>query len=194
MTTTQRPTITEIVEANISAGFDQLDEPDPKYECFLLGSILEHAYHAQDNARECGYTYDQCQEAFYRVAGSLVGRRVDGFEFLKLAQYNAAYDIAADGRVVSVAYRDRPSVYFVVSESGYIVAATTTKMRAEVMAIDPIRLTVKITIPKRANQWGEFHCKAYDQDGKRNPDADYYTDDRQDAEDTRKLILGRFQR
>ena len=134
MTTTQRPTISEIAEANIVAGFDQRDEPD--YGRILLGSVLAHAQNAQDTAREYGYTYDQGREAFYRVADSLVGNRVDGFEFLRLAQFDTAYDIAVDGRVVWVAYRDRPGVFFVVSESGYIVAATTTKMRAEVMAIE----------------------------------------------------------
>ena len=188
----QIPTITEIVEANINAGFDQRDEPD--YGSCLLGSILAHAQNAQDSAHEFGYNREQCREAFYRVIGSLVGQRVDGLQFLKIAQHNADNQSSIDGSIIRLGHPNRPSVYFVLSESGYILSAAATRSIAEAALDPPVRITTKITIPKRANQWGEYHCKAYDQDGKRHPGADYYTDDRQDAEDTRKLILARFQR
>jgi hypothetical protein len=192
MTTTQRPSISEIAEANIAAGFDQRDEPD--YGQILLGSVLAHAQNAQDTAHENGYDFDQGREAFYRVVGSLVGQHIDGFEFLKLAQFDTAIEIDIDGRIIRVGHHTRRTIYFVVSESGYILATAATRIRAEA-ATDPlIRLVAKITIPKRPNQWDEFHCKAFDQDGKRYPEADYHTDCRQDAEDTREMLLSRFQR
>ena len=73
MTTTQRPSILEIAEANISCGFDQRDHW--VYGGNLLGSILSFAKNAQDTAHENGYDRDQGREAFYRVVGSLVGQR-----------------------------------------------------------------------------------------------------------------------
>lgn len=192
MTTTQRPSISEIVEANTSCGFDQREQSD--YGGMLLESILAHAQNAQDTAQENGYDFDQGREAFYRVVGSLVGQRIDGFEFLKLAQFDTAIEIDIDGRVIRVGHNTRRTVYFVVSESGYILATTATRIRAEAATNPLIRITTKITIPKRPNQWGEYHCKAFDQDGERYPEADYHTDCRQDAEDTREMLLSRFQR
>ena len=192
MTTTERPSILEIAKANISCGFDQRDEPD--YGRTLLGSILAHACNAQDTAHENGYDRDQGREAFYRVVGSLVGNHVDGFEFLKLAQFDTAINISIDGRIIRVGHHTRPAIYFVVSESGYILATAATRIRAEAATNPLIRITTKITIPKRPNQWGEYHCKAYDQDGRRYPEADYHTDCQQDAEDTREMLLSRFQR
>lgn len=185
-------TIKQVAEANINAGFDQRD--DPAYGGSLLGCILAHAQNAYDTLHSQGYDRDDWREAFYRVVGSLVGNHVDGFEFLKLAQHDEANTIAIDGRIIRVGHHTRPTVYFVVSESGYILAATATRTRAEA-ATDPLmRLVAKITIPKRPNQWDEYHCKAFDQDGKRYPEADYHTDCRQDAEDTRDMLLSRFQR
>jgi len=185
-------TIIEIAEDNISVGFDLRHDPD--YGACLLGSILAYAHNASDTAEERGYDRDQQREAFYRVIGSLVGQRVDGLQFLKIAQHNADNQSSIDGSIIRLGHPNRPSVYFVLSESGYILSAAATRSIAEAALDPPVRITTKITIPKRANQWGEYHCKAYDQDGKRHPGADYYTDDRQDAEDTRKLILARFQR
>lgn len=192
MTTTQRPSILEIAEANIVAGFDQRD--DLAYGGSLLGSILAHAQNAHDTLHLIGYDRDDCREGFYRVVSSLVGQHVDGFEFLKIAQRNEANTISIDGRIIRVGHHTRPTIYFVVSESGYILTAAATRTRAEAATDPMIRLVAKITIPKRPNQWGEYHCKAYDQDGRRHPDADYHTDCRQDAEDTREMLLSRFQR
>jgi hypothetical protein len=185
-------TIKETADANISAGFDQRD--DPAYGGNLLGSILAHAQNAYDTLHSQGYDRDDWREGFYRVVGALVGQRIDGFEFLKIAQHDEANTISIDGRIIRLGHHTRPTIYFVVSESGYILAATATRTRAEAATNPLIRITTKITIPKRPNQWGEYHCKAFDQDGKRQPEADYHTDDRQDAEDTKKMILSRFQR
>lgn len=182
----------EIADANISAGFDQRDEPD--YGACLLGSILSHAHNAYDTAGEWGYVRERQREAFYRVVESLVGQRIDGFEFLKIAQHDSRYAIGIDGRVIRVGHTKRPTVYFVISESGYVLTTAATRSVAEAALDPPVRLTTKITIPARPNQWGEYHCKAYDQDGQRQPEADYHTDCRDDAEGTREMILGRFQR
>ena len=182
----------EIAEANISAGFDQRDEPD--YGACLLGSILSHAQNAHDTAGARDHDREGQREAFYRVAGSLVGQRIDGFEFMKIAQHDLRNTIGIEGRVIRVGHPRRPTVYFVISESGYVLATAATRSVAEAALDPPIRITTKITIPARPNQWGEYHCKAYDQDGQRHPEADYHTDCRDDAEGTREMILGRFQR
>ena len=185
-------TIIEIAEDNISVGFDLRHDPD--YGACLLGSILAYAHNASDTAEERGYDRDQQREAFYRVVGSLIGQRINGLEFLKIAQHDSRYAIEIEGSIIRVGHPRHPSVYFVLSESGYILSAAATRSIAEAALDPPVRITTKITIPKRPNQWGEFHCKAYDQDGKRQPEADYYADCRDDAEDTRQLILKRFYR
>jgi hypothetical protein len=51
-----------------------------------------------------------------------------------------------------------------------------------------MRVVSKVTVSPRKNEWGEFVVRAYDQDGKRWPEADYHTDDRQDAEQTAKAM------
>jgi hypothetical protein len=46
-----------------------------------------------------------------------------------------------------------------------------------------------IASTKMARKDGEYIVRAYDQDGKRWPDCDYFTDDRQDALDTARAML-----
>lgn len=43
------------------------------------------------------------------------------------------------------------------------------------------------TFNGRKNEWGEYVVKAY-KDGKRYPDADYFTDDKTDALETLKAL------
>jgi hypothetical protein len=40
---------------------------------------------------------------------------------------------------------------------------------------------MKVTLRKRRNDCGEYVVRAYDADGKRLPDCDYFTDDVDDA-------------
>ncbi len=44
-----------------------------------------------------------------------------------------------------------------------------------------MRVVARVTVSKRRNEWDEFVVRAYDQDGKRWPEADYFTNDRTDA-------------
>ena len=47
----------------------------------------------------------------------------------------------------------------------------------------------KAVVPKRRNAYGEWVVRAYDADGRRMPDADYYTDDLADAQATAELMV-----
>lgn len=42
----------------------------------------------------------------------------------------------------------------------------------------------RAVISPRRNEWGEWTVRAYDASGRRVPSADYFTDDRGDAEAT----------
>ena len=53
-----------------------------------------------------------------------------------------------------------------------------------------MRIVAKSTVAARRNEWGEWIVRAYDQDGKRFPEADYHTDDRADAEATAAAMTG----
>jgi hypothetical protein len=50
------------------------------------------------------------------------------------------------------------------------------------------RIIVRVVISKK-DAYGEYCCKAYDQHGKRYQEADYFTDDKQDAENTMAAML-----
>lgn len=52
-------------------------------------------------------------------------------------------------------------------------------------------VTTKVVRLVESNEW---MVKAYDQDGVRFVDADYYTDDKADAEGTAKVMLVSYQR
>jgi hypothetical protein len=39
-------------------------------------------------------------------------------------------------------------------------------------------------------EFNQYQCKAYDQDGRRYAEADYFTRDREDAEDACEYMLG----
>lgn len=47
----------------------------------------------------------------------------------------------------------------------------------------------KITTTKTVKKDGEYQVKAYDQHGKRWPEADYFTNDKQDAIGTAKMMV-----
>jgi hypothetical protein len=55
------------------------------------------------------------------------------------------------------------------------------------------RIVSKVTVPKRKNEWGEFVVRAYDQNGRRYPEADYHTNDRQDAIQTGEAMISNAQ-
>jgi hypothetical protein len=45
-----------------------------------------------------------------------------------------------------------------------------------------------VSLRKKRNAFGEYVVRAYDEDGKRYPPADYYTDDWDDAVSTANLM------
>jgi hypothetical protein len=51
------------------------------------------------------------------------------------------------------------------------------------------RIVKRAVVAPRRNTWGEWVVRAYDQHGKRWPEADYHTDDKADAEGTAKLMV-----
>jgi hypothetical protein len=51
------------------------------------------------------------------------------------------------------------------------------------------RVVTRVTVASRRNEWGEFVVRAYDQDGRRYPPADYFTDDRKDAVQTAAVMV-----
>jgi hypothetical protein len=46
----------------------------------------------------------------------------------------------------------------------------------------------RVTLRKRRNEWGEYVVRAYDRDGRRYPDGDYFTDDWEDAVNTAEAM------
>lgn len=46
------------------------------------------------------------------------------------------------------------------------------------------QIVAHVKVAKRVSIWGEWVVLAYDQHGKRFPEADYFTTDREDAERT----------
>jgi hypothetical protein len=48
----------------------------------------------------------------------------------------------------------------------------------------------RVTLRKRRNEWGEYVVRAYDRDGRRYPDGDYFTDDWEDAVNTAETMKG----
>lgn len=50
----------------------------------------------------------------------------------------------------------------------------------------------RLSVPKRRNSWGEYHCRAYLADGSRYPDADYHTDDKADADSTAAAVAAAY--
>jgi hypothetical protein len=53
-------------------------------------------------------------------------------------------------------------------------------------------LVATLMVPMRRNALGEYHCRARYADGTRCPDADYFTDDRDDAEVTARAVAAAY--
>lgn len=52
-----------------------------------------------------------------------------------------------------------------------------------------VRRVARVTVARRRNEYGEFVVRAYDQDGRRYPEADYFTSDRDDAVGTGEAMV-----
>ena len=52
-----------------------------------------------------------------------------------------------------------------------------------------MRVVSRVTVSARRNEYGEWVVRAYDQGGNRWPEADYFTNDREDADDTAAAML-----
>lgn len=50
----------------------------------------------------------------------------------------------------------------------------------------------RLSVPRRRNDCGEYHCRAYLADGRRYPDGDYFTTDLDDALCTALDVLDRY--
>jgi hypothetical protein len=56
------------------------------------------------------------------------------------------------------------------------------------------QLVTNVRVAKRANRYGEWVVRAWDEQGNRMPEADYFASDEQDAYSTALAMLGTEER